>query len=700
LCAQKNEVRSFFDLRSLSVQIITAFITIVILASVTVGIPAILLLQNQLDRQARAQLEQGRTVTIALFDSHYREVLNLAILTAQRPTLQELLSQNDQLALTDYLITLQSGAGLDWILVCDSNDQLIASTDTAVPAFFCKTGKSRIYQQSGVTPQVCLTAHHSIDRQGETLGDVIVCRGMDDEFETQLRDQTGLEHILWVGDEPVSTSFAGGVASFVLVSSVNGEMNADGSPRNFEINSVPYYGAQIPLDQAGLKAEVSLDVTNIVAARTRLGLVLLASIVGISFLGSILGVLLARRISRPLVRLSESATSFSLGDLNSPVNTDTRVSEIKQVAETLESARVDLLATLTSLESERDWSDHLLASVVEGILTLDSANRITFFSQGAERVTGWTSKHVMGRLVDEVFKLVDVEKSFSSILPEITGGRQKVDVLLAGDRTASLAITCARLSRSIESKTELVLVFRDVSEEEAVHRLLGQFLANIAHEFRTPLSALEASIELLLDQAPELNLKELQELHSSLHLGILGLHTLVDNLLESANIEARRFNISPRATDLGNIITEAVQTMRPLLSKYEQHLVVDLPLEIPMVRADPRRSVQVLVNLLSNASRYGPPGEDIILKIVVRDHTVRLAVIDRGPGIPSEQRTNLFRRFVFPHAKDAVSQAGAGLGLSVVKAIVDAHGGQVGVEDNPVGGSIFWFTLPLFEESS
>jgi len=134
--------------------------------------------------------------------------------------------------------------------------------------------------------------------------------------------------------------------------------------------------------------------------------------------------------------------------------------------------------------------------------------------------------------------------------------------------------------------------------------------------------------------------------------------------------------------------------MQPLLSKYEQFLTVELPVDIPRVQADPRRTVQVLINLLSNANRYGPPGREIILKVTTEPQYVRLAIIDRGPGIPPEHRANLFRRFVFPHADDSISKAGAGLGLSVVKAIVLAHGGQLGVDDRPGGGSIFWFTLP------
>jgi signal transduction histidine kinase len=140
--------------------------------------------------------------------------------------------------------------------------------------------------------------------------------------------------------------------------------------------------------------------------------------------------------------------------------------------------------------------------------------------------------------------------------------------------------------------------------------------------------------------------------------------------------------------------------MQPLLAKYEQHLTIELPVDIPIVRADPRRIVQVLTNLLSNASRYGPPNEEITVQATSDAQYARVAVIDRGRGIQPEHRSNLFQRFVFPHADDAVSQAGAGLGLSVVKAIVTAHGGQVGVDDWPGGGSIFWFTLPIAKESA
>ena len=142
-----------------------------------------------------------------------------------------------------------------------------------------------------------------------------------------------------------------------------------------------------------------------------------------------------------------------------------------------------------------------------------------------------------------------------------------------------------------------------------------------------------------MDQAPDLSPDEFQELLTSLHLGVLNLQKLVDNLLESASIEAGRFQVHPRPCNLDDIIVEAVRTMQPLLNKYGQRLTVELPASIPVVQADPRRTVQVLVNLLSNASKYGPTDAEITVGVVTVHDWVRVTVSDQVPA--SQLRSGL-----------------------------------------------------------
>jgi signal transduction histidine kinase len=176
---------------------------------------------------------------------------------------------------------------------------------------------------------------------------------------------------------------------------------------------------------------------------------------------------------------------------------------------------------------------------------------------------------------------------------------------------------------------------------------------------------------------------------------VTSLQTLVDNLLESVSIEAGRFRIRRRATDIGLLVAEAAALMKPLLERRNQPLITSLPDHLPRLSVDPMRLTQVLVNLLSNASKYGPIDEPIELAVCVQqDQVLKISVSDRGSGIPAEDRENIFRRFIRLDENDN-AQYGMGLGLSVVKTIVESHGGTVGLDERPGGGSIFWFAIPL-----
>ncbi|MCJ7733971.1 MAG: ATP-binding protein, partial [Anaerolineales bacterium] len=685
-------MKKIFDFGKLSTQLILSFFLVVLLAALLVGLPAIWLLQNQLEAQAWAQVNQGELTAVSLYEKKHIELQNLAILTAQRPTLKTLVERDDLSSLQEYLFTLQRGADIDLINLCQIQSTI---TGTVPELPVCRDQSEAGYYLDGENPWMIV--RRSIDTPAGQ-GEVVLGIKLDHEFTGEIQDQIGLEHALLIQKRPVSTSFS--PQDELIPPLRECLLNSELQFANVycDLAGTPYYTTSFPLDENGLDGVVALDISQITIAKTRLILWMSIAMAGVALVGSVLGVFLSRRISRPLVKVSIAAASFSRGDLETPVLTESRVQEINQVAVALDRARIDLLGTLRSLEDERDWSENLLSSVVEGILTLDAENQITFFSQGAERLTGLLKTDVVGRSIDEIFRLAETNKPFSSTISTTTDSYQKVDLQLSDQSIVSYAITRAKLTRSGENGFETALVFRDISEEEVLHRLLGRFIASVAHELLTPLTALEASIELLMDQSDELKLEERCELYNSLHLGIINLHTLVDNFLESANIEALRFRISPRGSDLSKIIADAVNTMQPLLIKYDQKLTVEIPMDFPKVNADIRRIVQVLVNLISNANKYSPPGDEINLEVTSTTRLARMAVKDRGPGIPPEHHDNLFRRFVFPQTESEISQAGAGLGLSVVKAIVEAHGGEVGVEDRPGGGSIFWFTLPLASE--
>ena len=680
--------------QSLTAQIVLSFMGLVLLTAVVAGGLAVWIIRGQIEQQAWGQVDQASRTTVALYANWRSKVEDLATLTSQRPTLQTLAGQRNTAALAAYLQTLRTDTELDLLRVCDADGRVMAEAGTAVSPTLCvlpdAASLHRVTAENG-RPQIWLLAHHTIQQANETQrpGHVLVGVQLNDAFMVQLQTQTGLAHALFAGSELAASSFTNGPVP------PEAATTSEPAASRFTIQNVPYYANTLDIHQpadepaTSFSHTVALDVSGIAAARRDLIWVLTGSIALAVVASSVLGVFLAGRIGRPLTQLAEAAQLFSTGDLQHPVLVRPGVREVSQVAEALEQARTDLQDTISELRQAKSWTDHLLESIVEGIVALDENGRITFFSPGAERITGWRQEAASGQPLDAVFPLAGPPE-------QLPPGRPiKLTYEAGNGRHLTLSITGAQLTPPGSSGRQVALVLRDVTETEILHRLLGEFLANITHEFRTPLAALAASAELLREQADDLAPAERQELFTSLHLGILGLQTLIDNLLESASLEAGRFRITPRPADLGEIVGEAAYTMRPLQDKYHHRLLVALPANIPTLHADPRRTIQVLVNLLSNAIKYSPDGSTISLSAVVEEGWVRVTIADEGPGVPAEYQGDLFQPFHRPDPEQQPAPYGAGLGLSVVKAIVEAHGGMVGMANRAAGGAAFWFTLPL-----
>ncbi len=349
---------------------------------------------------------------------------------------------------------------------------------------------------------------------------------------------------------------------------------------------------------------------------------------------------------------------------------------------------------MPSLLHEPTWAEALIQALPEGILTIDESGQILTFNRRAEEITGWSATEALGQSINLVLPL---GAGKGQLLEHLSNGGAipPINAINRDGRDITLAITVAKLQVPHRAP-ETALVVRDVTSEDAARQLRSYFLANISHEFRTPLSALKASVELLLEGLDTFTLNETLELVRSVHFSVTSLQTLVDNLLESVSIEAGRFRIRRHSTDIKVLVSDATTLMKPLLERRHQALITRMPDGLPVLSVDPMRLTQVLVNLLSNASKYGPTDEPIELSIDPQDDALRISVSDRGSGIPAEDRESIFRRFVRLGEKDN-TQYGVGLGLAVVKTIVESHGGSVGLNERPGGGSIFWFTIPLEE---
>jgi signal transduction histidine kinase len=238
-------------------------------------------------------------------------------------------------------------------------------------------------------------------------------------------------------------------------------------------------------------------------------------------------------------------------------------------------------------------------------------------------------------------------------------------------------------------------VMRDETELEAVRRARDSVLANISHEFRTPLAAQLASIELLLSGLETLPASQLRELVTSLERGTLRLTQLIDNLLESVRIESGQLAIRQQSVALADVVADACGLIGPLLVQRRQTLEESIPADLPAITGDKPRLTQVLVNLLANANKFAPEGSVVRVGAAARGAQVLAWVEDEGPGPAGTDSDALFTRFRRGAGTGTEPEpAGLGLGLSIVKSIVDRHQGTVSAERTAAGRTRFTLTLP------
>lgn len=761
--------------QALPIQLTLILAGLIVATALLSWFPESWLIQEQLEQQAWSQVEQGRRITQSLYRQQSLEANDLAEYIALLPEVRRLLQAdmdstlgNDlYMQLRLHLNLLNNQANFDLLLICNDDNEIVmqlGAIDSPTSAYhpLCantnegtspseNTRQEDVYLFASATnPEAWWLTTKPI---GDELGKLVLGQALNDLFAIRMHAQTGLEHTILVNDQPVATSLARLVpqasprpntafrtllpAPPARTTPVTGQTHV-----TFGWNGIPYYGSQVMLLSPMLVDEVALDVSTLGQVKERIMRSQLMSLVLLGLTGVLVAALLARHISGSLSKLAQAAVQFSAGDLESPVPISQGVREVTQVAQSLEQARLDLRHMVVALQREKAWSEYLLQAIVEGIMTLDKAGYITFWSLGAERITGWSRAKVLHRHCDDVFTSALTQAKFSEVTATVNRPHHFTLYLADGNQATLELRSTPHLSKANQGQPLVsmaapfaatmlenvnldamrqdaaqVVIFRDISDEVAVQYLLGHFMANMTHEFRTPLSSLAAGIELLMDQAPELSPAEIQELLLSLHLGVLSLQTLVDNLLESTRLESGLFAIYPRPTDLGELVEVAAQMMQPLLAKYGQQLRVNLPLTLPLVHADPQRTVQVLVNLLANAGKYGPTEAEVEIGATVAKGEIRVMVADRGAGVPAHQREKIFSRFVHFGASEqgangvvssahteranrthAASRYGTGLGLWIVKNIIEAQGGTAGVDGRPGGGAIFWFTLQVAEE--
>jgi signal transduction histidine kinase len=323
--------------------------------------------------------------------------------------------------------------------------------------------------------------------------------------------------------------------------------------------------------------------------------------------------------------------------------------------------------------------------------------------RGAGRVLSTGESEMFREVSDEVLRTVATDEQDFQRLREagigslltvpLTARRQVLGVLTLalseeGEsydlRDLALAEELARRSAIAIDNARLYSASRTAIETR------DEVMSIVSHDLRNPLSTITMTSDLLLDVecSPEEQRRHLQTMSRA----AAAMNHLICDLLDAGQAESGRLAVNPHPVDPAPIATEACESMEPLAAEKDQRLRCEVPEKLALVAADSARLQQVLSNLLGNAVKFTPQGGQIVVRVTEREGAVLFSVLDDGPGIPAEDLSRVFDRHW--RAKET-AHLGAGLGLAISKAIVEAHGGTIWAESKPGEGATFSFTLPV-----
>lgn len=334
----------------------------------------------------------------------------------------------------------------------------------------------------------------------------------------------------------------------------------------------------------------------------------------------------------------------------------------------------------------------ILAYIGEGLVVINNEGKIITFNKAAESLLGWKEKDALGRDLTEIIK-IDYQASINE--SKLSSSRQSSVYFIRKDQTkfpAAITTTSYGVGAAILGTATL---FRDITTEQNVDRMKNEFISLASHQLRTPLSAIKWYTEMLLKGDAGKLLPEQTNFANTIYTSTERMIELVNLLLNISRIESGRITVEPQTTDLKVLIEEILDQVKIRYTDKKQKFLTNYHEPIPLINIDPRLIRQVYLNLLTNAAKYTPENGEITVNITKSDTEIISEISDNGMGIPDEDQEKLFGKFFRSSNSGTSKSEGTGLGLYLVKDIVDLSRGKISFKSKVGKGTTFTFSLPL-----
>ena len=416
----------------------------------------------------------------------------------------------------------------------------------------------------------------------------------------------------------------------------------------------------------------------------------LASLVMLLVTGAA-SLLISRSFSGRVDRLKQFSDRVAEGDFR-PIEADRSGDVMEALAVSLNRTAARLDRSIRTLTEERNLSSAILGSMVEGVAVVNASERLLFANPGFAEILDLDLPPQSGSALVEVVRQTELLEAVRQVLKG--DPRVETEIVTGTLRQRFFAVTVAAVSAAETSGA--VIVLHDISDLRKLERVRRDFVANVSHEFKTPLTAIQGFAETLLAGAIDDGQNRVRFLEIILEHS-QRLARLTDDLLRLSQMDADRLGLEIRGVGVQQFVESCVETAQRPAAERDLRISVNLGKRLPDIAADRRRLAEVLQNLLDNAIQYTPPGGQIMLSASANGNEVTFTVSDTGIGIPQTDQPRIFERFYRVDVARSREVGGTGLGLAIAKHLVEAHGGRIWVESEIGQGSQFHFTVPIFD---
>jgi len=364
---------------------------------------------------------------------------------------------------------------------------------------------------------------------------------------------------------------------------------------------------------------------------------------------------------------------------------------ISQIRDSHDNARNDFLRQLSTSWVDRENFETILSSMVEGVIVINSKGKIEHASPNFCQLLELRSKETQDKLYWEVIWNQEINDSLKEALLHKRAVRKEINII--GPQESFFSMQISPVMDRGEKLLSLIAVFHDITELKKLEKIRAEFVANVSHELKTPLTAIKGFVETLKTSAMD-DPVALVRFLDIIDKQAQRLENLVNDLLILSSIEFKEVKMEFMAESLKKIVNAVLALQKKVIEDKGHHVSVDIPDDLPKVLVDRQRMEQVFLNLLDNAVKFTAPGGRISIKAQWDKPYVRVEVKDNGVGIPAEHLARVFERFYRVDRARSREAGGTGLGLAIVSQIITAHQGKIEVESSPEQGSTFRIFLP------